>query len=76
MMTIDIRSFSFQRMYLGPQPRYKPSAASALSPKPVAINGCPPIIHLHHGLLLRKPIPTPARNQLFGAVFALFEAFG
>jgi hypothetical protein len=65
----------FRRLYLGPQPRYKPSVASFLSPTPLAIDGCPPIISLHHGLLLRKQIPTPARNQLFCAASAPFRAF-
>jgi hypothetical protein len=48
----------FRRLYLGPQLRYKPSAASTLSPTPVAIDRCPPIAHLLRGLLLRKPNPT------------------
>jgi hypothetical protein len=46
----------FRRLYLGRQPRYEPSAASSLSPTPVATKGCPPIIRLHRGLLLRKLI--------------------
>ena len=51
----DHHSPLFGRLYLGPQPRYKPSAPSSLPPTPVAIDGCPPIIHLHHGLPLRRP---------------------
>jgi hypothetical protein len=40
----------FWQLYLGPQLRYKPSAASTLSPAPVAIDWCPPILY--------KPNPT------------------
>jgi hypothetical protein len=50
----------FRRLYLGPQLRYKPSAASTLSPTPVAIDGCPSIAHLLHSLILRKRNPTAA----------------
>jgi hypothetical protein len=54
----------FRRLYLGPQLRYKPSAASTLSPTPVAIDLCPPIAHLFCGLLLRKPNPTAASQTI------------
>jgi hypothetical protein len=43
----------FRRLYLGTKPRYKPSAASALSPTPVATNRCHQIIPTHRGLFLR-----------------------
>jgi hypothetical protein len=66
----------FQRLYLGPQPRYEPSAASVLSPTPVAIDGCPPIICTHCGSLVRNPNPTTTRgNQLFCVSLSLFKAF-
>jgi hypothetical protein len=65
----------FWWLYLGPQPRYKPSGGSALSPTPLATNRCPLIIGSHHSLLLRKPFSTPARSQLFGATSLMFEAF-
>jgi hypothetical protein len=72
---VDHRSHLFRRLYLGPQPRYKPSAASALSPTPLATDRCPPIIGSHHGPPLRRPFSTPARNQLFYAASSLFKAF-
>jgi hypothetical protein len=65
----------FQRLYLGPQPRYKPSATSALSPTSVSTDGCPLITRLHCGFLLRNRKPTAARSQLFCAASSLFEAF-
>jgi hypothetical protein len=63
------------RLYLGPQPRYKPSGCSDLSPTPFATNRYPPIISSHHGLPLCRPFSTLARNQLFIAACKPFEAF-
>jgi hypothetical protein len=57
----------FQRLYLGLQ-RPLPHTL-------IAIGGYPLIIGSHHGLLLRKQIPTPAQNQLFCAASAPFRAF-
>ena len=58
----------FQRLYLGLQPRYKPSATSALSPTSVSTDGCPPIIRLHCGFLLPWHetnffVPPPHRSK-------------
>jgi hypothetical protein len=55
----------FRWLYLGPQPRYKPSAASVLSPTPVAISGYPLIIHYQRGLLLCKPEIYPGTKPTF-----------
>ena len=65
----------FWRLYLGPQLRYKPSAASTLSPTLAAINRCPLIAHLLRGLLLRKPIPTAAAKTTKRMLWCCFHTF-
>jgi hypothetical protein len=63
----------FWRLYLRPQLRYNPSAASTLSPTPVAIDRWLTIFYLLCSLLLRKPNPTAASQTTKWMLWCCFH---
>jgi hypothetical protein len=70
----------FRQLYLGRQPRYKPSGCFALSSTPLATDWCPPTISSHHGLPLCRPFSTRGHETNFSvlpeAIRSLRSMFG